>query len=303
MACDRLREAARRADEPRFNDVALVADFARDPARFQEAVRLRRESGSRVVERAYDLSLGIVSRRADRAYPIPADASDWRGWTAWMGGTGRFEAEHRRAIEVFSARTGRDVVGELSASWPPTNDSAFVVVREILQGMGALAAPTPYELADWIRSGSEAREGAAQRAIREQRWREWPTAPDDLALEMLLPSIDSALTLDRFHGLGSLPVFLIDTELPAGLADRLAGRVTVITEEAWRERSPRAGGVLLRVQSTRLSEPFLYFGWSWRAFERREADETPSGYAGGTGAWLIRSEEGWSVVASSNWIT
>lgn len=61
--------------------------------------------------------------------------------------------------------------------------------------------------------------------------------------------------------------------------------------------------MLITVQPTMQWGDFVSIGWSWTALQRRAANEAPSGYAGGTTLMLLRTPQGWLIVASSSWIT
>ena len=71
----------------------------------------------------------------------------------------------------------------------------------------------------------------------------------------------------------------------------------------WAARPPRAGGVILTVTPVKRVGDLMEVSWSWVSFFRREADQTPEGYAGGGGLTLVLTEEGWRVVEVTGWIT
>ena len=303
-ACEQIRVVGRSASERRLRDVALVSDFAQDPARFYRELLARADAGSLIVEDAIGLANGVGATWAAAANsPVPESGADWRAWLAWLGGVGRFSERHRAALDMHRARTGRDAIEELRVAWPPQGDSAQLVVSEILLGMGVLERPTIDEVAEAFLSGSEAR---LQGARAELRWIVGPDAPEaspELALELLLPSLDSALIADSFHGIRGLPVFILDEDLPAGLGWALADRAQVIDSETWAARPLRLGGVIIRVEPVRTNGPFAMFSWNWAVYQRRLPNEAPSGYSGGLTRWLLRTDEGWRTVRTSSWIT
>ena len=303
-ACERVRAVGRLSTEARLRDVALVSDFAQDPGRFYEALRSRADSGSLVVESAIGLARGVgATWQAAANAPLPETGGDWRAWLVWLGGVGRFGDQHRAALEMHRARTGRDAVEELRLAWPLEGDSAQVVVRQILVGMGALDRLTVEEVAEAFLSGSELRRQAARAELRRIVGPDAPQARPELALELLLPSLDSALMRDSFHGLRDLPVFIRDENLPPGLAEALGDRAQVIDAETWAARPLRLGGVIIRVRPVQTNGPFVMYSWDWTVYRRRSPDEAPSGYAGGLTHWLLRTEEGWRRVSGYGWIT
>jgi hypothetical protein len=169
---------------------------------------------------------------------------------------------------MYRARTGRDAVEELRVAWPPQGDSAQLVVSEVLLGMGALERPTIDEVAEAFLSGSEARFRGAR---AELRWIVGPAAPrasPELALELLLPSLDSALINDSFHGIRGVPVFILDRDLPVGLEWALSDRVQVVDSETWAARPLRLGGVIIRIRPVQTNGPFAMYSWDWTVYER-----------------------------------
>jgi hypothetical protein len=87
------------------------------------------------------------------------------------------------------------------------------------------------------------------------------------------------------------------------LAETLPDSIRLITPEAWQERPKREGGILLTLNPARVAGPFAAIRWSWDTFRAREADEAPSGYAGGGSLYLLRTPEGWRAVSRGAWIT
>ena len=100
-----------------------------------------------------------------------------------------------------------------------------------------------------------------------------------------------------------MPVFILDRDLPVGLEWALSDRVQVVDSETWAARPLRLGGVIIRIRPVQTNGPFAMYSWDWTVYERRLPDEAPSGYAGGLTQWLFRTDGGWQVVQTSNWIT
>jgi hypothetical protein len=333
-ACERVISLLETASEPRLRDVALVAAFARDPAAWYEPLRTRAESGSLVVREALRMGDGVgATWPAARGDPVPPPGASWRVWLSWMGGEVRFQSSHANALRMYEARTGRDVVGELSRGWPVPEDSAKAVLGTILREMGELDPPTLEQLADELLSGSIAR----VRAARSQLFTRVPpgrirgeaadslVAPAGVLAEVLPALLDSlmaegrspwpgvgpegtidpsvALYLGGFHGVRDVPFFLLDENLPPGFAPDVGAGFEPIDQETWDARPPREGGVLLGVSPLTAVGPFVSLAWDWVVFERRGPDEAPSGYAGGGTVWLLRRNGGWTVVSTLGWIT
>jgi hypothetical protein len=223
---------------------------------------------------------------------------------------------------MYGARTGRNPVEELRRTWPPDTDSARLIIGTILRGMQALAEPTPDELAAALLSASDADRQAAQRVLADIIYRNGVPASDSLRSELLVPLLDSIARgantpwlpspggdarlhpyLVDFHGVNDVPVFVLDSELPRFVTAVLPSRFTLITRDAWTARPQREGGALITFLPTRVWHDFVVVGWDWTVFERRAANEAPSGYAGGGSYILLRTPSGWRVVYTSGWIT
>jgi hypothetical protein len=208
-----------------------------------------------------------------------------------------------------------------------TRDSAALVIGTVLDRLDALPDPAPDALAAMFRSGSQADLARARHELGELLARSGRPAPPELLRELLFPLIDSIMAegdapwpavaglvdpgegrvLHRSavssHGVGGVPRFLLRENLPGDLDLPPDLPLTVISREAWEDRPRRRGGWLLSFDPVRLAEPFVDLSWSWIVYEPRAADEAPSGYAGGGRLGLLRTEEGWRVVARSAWIT
>jgi hypothetical protein len=326
--CQAIIAQATSAREPRLRDAALAGAFAREPARWYDRLVARADSGSLIARSTLQLAQGVgATWPAAPKIPMPEPGADWRRWLVWMGNQVRFEESHINALRMYAARTNRNPIDELRQGWPPADDSARLVIGTILRGMRALGDPTPDELATALLSGPDADRIAARRQLDEMMRRNARPANDSVRIELLLPLLDS---LSRgadapwpgqpagapmpngrrihpwaidFHGISDVPVFILDAELPAFLTSTLPSRFTLITRRAWDARPQRDGGVLISFQPTRQWDRFVSIGWSWTVFQRRAANEAPSGYAGGGSLVLLRTPDGWRVVGVGAWIT
>jgi len=327
-ACTLFLSTLETAREPRLRDAALVGAFARDPERWYARLRARADSGSRVVASALNLAEGVGAPwPAAPKDSVPPPGSDWRTWLSWMGGSLRFERTHRDALRMYAARTGRDPVAELRAAWPPEADSARLVIGTILQGMDEVSAATASDLAAEVLSGSGARLALAVSSLSGLLAREGSPAPPDLAAGLVGEVLDSILAggdspwpavagysrvaggrilypaAVDFHGVRGVPVFVRAETLPEGMAHALPVPVQAVDSVTWAARPPREGGALLEFHPVRMLGDFVELRWDWRVLRQRAPDERPSGYAGGGGLTLIRTDEGWRVVATIAWIT
>ena len=327
-ACRLFLDAAETAAEPRLRDAALVGLLARDPGQWFDRVQARADSGSRVVGPALLMARGVgATWPAAPKDPAPPPEADWRVWLSWMGGSVRFEESHRNALRMFAARKGRDLAAELRNGWPPESDSAILVLGTVLQGMGTPPVTSPEGLADEARSGSTPRIALARREIARLLRRAEPTRDTALAREVVSAVLDSVFgggdspwplaagvetgpggrviypLSTSYHGAGDVPLFIAAETLPEGVAARLPPGVQVVDSATWAARPPRAGGVILTVTPVKRVGDLMEVSWSWVSFFRREADQTPEGYAGGGGLTLVLTEEGWRVVEVTGWIT
>jgi hypothetical protein len=311
------------AAEPRLRDAALAGAFARDPARWHEGIVARADSGSIIARNAALLGAGVAATwpAASRS-PVPAPGASWRSWLDWMGGTVRWGQSHRRALQMYTARTGRDPLQELLRDWPPVEDSARLVIGTVLRGAGLLGDRSAAELREVLLAGPTAERRRAQSEAEELLRRYGTAAPDPVAVELLRPLLDSAAIggvmpwadldgdVERFRGLGldvgrneTMPVFVLDENLPADIAAALPGGFTLISREGWAARPQRSGGVLVAVNAVQEWDGFARVQVGWTAFRRRGADEAPSGYAGGGSLTLLRTPAGWRTVSEITWVT
>jgi hypothetical protein len=309
------------AAEPRLRDAALAGVFARDPARWYERIVARADSGSIIARNAALLGAGVAATwPAASRRSLPAPGSSWRTWLDWMGGTVRWDETHRRALRMYTARTGRDPLQELLRDWPPAEDSARLVIGTVLRGVGRLGDRSAAELREVLLAGPTAERRRAQSEVDELLRRYATAAPDPLAVELLRPLLDSAATggvvpwadldgdVGRFRGLAfardeAMPVFVLDENLPADIAAALPAGFTLISRKGWAARPRRSGGVLVAVNAVQEWDGFARVQVGWTAFRRRGADEAPSGYAGGGSLTLLRTPAGWRTVSESTWIT
>lgn len=176
--------------EPRLRDVALVAGFATDPARWGDTVLRLAADGHRMLRSAAQLARGLVSTwSAAPELPMPSPGSDWRVWIVWMDGRDsaqlarsrelaqryvwardtlprvRFEESHATAMRMYQRRTGRDLVGEIRRGYAEAaSDSARLVYGTMLEGLGELRLDDA-ELVSAFTSGVPARIALARRQL------------------------------------------------------------------------------------------------------------------------------------------
>jgi hypothetical protein len=191
-ACRMLGELRYSAREPRLRDVALVALFSTDPARWADTV-LALESEHPLLRSAAWLARGVGWRApASAKAPMPAPNSDWRAWLHWMSGYDpkyaaarataaaqnrlqfdtierpNFGEEHRTAMRMYMLRTGRNVIDELQRGYDAaTSDTARLVFGTMLQGMGELT-PSEAQIAEAFASGAPQRATLAREALVAQ---------------------------------------------------------------------------------------------------------------------------------------
>lgn len=227
-ACEMLAEQRRAAREPRTRDVALVALFSRDPARWADTILALAEPRRPLLRRAANLAKGIGATwdAASKAV-MPDPGSDWRTWLQWMDGRDsvqlaawaarraslpgrmrsdtvarvRFEETHRTAIRMYVAQTGRDITGELKRGYAAAeSDSGRLVFGSMLQGLGELRLAED-DMAAAFTSGVPARITLARGALLS-RFRESGSVSDGSVaapfIDRLIAATVSAEPLWRF---------------------------------------------------------------------------------------------------------
>jgi hypothetical protein len=319
-ACALFLDRLETAEDPRVRDAALVGAFARDPARWYDSLLARQAGGARLVDRAVRLARGAPREGVP---PVPEADAGWEAWREWWDGGRR--GDHRAALRVYTARTGRDPVAELAARWPPEDDSARVVLGEILRALDAIPERTAEELRAEILSGEEGRIRRAQRELGLVHSRGDDVDPEVVA-DLLAPLVDSILArgdapwplvpgLPRgegpilhspatsSHGIRGLSTFLLTENLPAAVLENLLEGVTSMATGEWESRDRRLGGHAFRFFPVKRWGSFLQVTWDWTVYEPRTPDEAPRGYAGGGHLQLLDTGEGWVVVGRGSWIT
>jgi hypothetical protein len=343
-ACQLLAAQMQSTRDPRLRDVALIAHFSMDPRRWADTVLKLDLRAHPVLRPAKLLAVGAGATwiAASKA-PMPPANSDARVWLEWMNGVDpqyaasiagqpfarpvgatpepRFEASHRTAIRMYTARTGRDIVGELQRSYrAATSDSSRLIFGVMLQGLGALQL-TEAEIADAFASGERTRiEPARGALIANMRRSGTPMATAKAAplIDRLIAAVVNATPLWRnagkdtrqtrssvvpgLHG-GSGRIFFESDNVPQSIREKWAGRVEFISKSEWNRREPREGGAFYS------PSPVI----TWGRFARvelelserisRTAGSAPVAYAAGALYYLMEVNGEWVIVASEGWIT
>jgi hypothetical protein len=304
---------------PRLRDAALVGRFARDPARWYDSLVMRRDEGATLVTRAIEFGRGSASEGQP---PVPASGADWTAWRRWWDAGGGDHSGSFRALRFYEARTGRDPIAELAAAWPPEGDPARVALGEILRAAHAIPPPTADEVRTGVLSGDSVQ---VRRAAGQIQWGAGERVDADSVASVLVPLLDSIFADGSFpwpvvagapaepslqdgyatssHGVGGIPTFLLEANIPNSIRANPPPDVTVITREVWQARDLRAGGHLFEFTRPRRWGPFLSLAWEWTALSMRTPDEAPKGYAGGATLILVQTDDGWRVVSLASWIT
>ncbi len=303
-ACRLMIERGAASSEPRLRDAALVGRFAWNPARWFDSLVVRQEEGATLVAEAIRYGRGVARKGAPA---VPPAGADWTAWRSWWNGGGRDRRQILRALRLYAARTGRDPMAELVAGWPPADDSARVVLEEILRAADAIPARTADELRADVLSGDEARVRSARWEIR-RRMGEGEVVDPQSVVAVLVPLVDSIFAGGAYpwpaipgaqslqgiatssHGVEEVPRFLLSANLPQAVLDAPLAGVTVVTPEEWQARDLRAGGHIFDFRAPMRWGPFLALSWRWTAYLHRAADEAPKGYSGGGSLILVQTE-------------
>ncbi|HET7321954.1 MAG TPA: hypothetical protein VFI96_05630, partial [Longimicrobiaceae bacterium] len=99
------------------------------------------------------------------------------------------------------------------------------------------------------------------------------------------------------------PVFLVADSLPAEVREHWKERVHLISRAELRARSDRLPALYFTLSPVQVAGPFARIGISYGERESRAFDEAPIGYAGSTTAYLLRTPDGWMLVALQRWVT
>jgi hypothetical protein len=103
-----------------------------------------------------------------------------------------------------------------------------------------------------------------------------------------------------FHGQSGL--VLISDSLPPGLRQRWHGRVTLLSDEEWKARDPRAAGSGFYL-SARQAGDFVILNYHYSERLQAPPDSAPRHYAGGGSITLLRTATGWKEVSRGGWVT
>jgi hypothetical protein len=121
-ACALLAAQVETATEPRLLDLALTMNLAMDPEAWYARVLERAEQGSLLARWAHALADGAATWY-NATPPVPADASDWRGWLEWMGGRLQYMSPAKIGLDLYEARTGASLVDTGGASSAPCSET------------------------------------------------------------------------------------------------------------------------------------------------------------------------------------
>ena len=329
-ACRLLGDQWLSSRDGRIRDVGLVALMSMDPRRWADTVLALSGARHPLLRSAAQLARGVgATWYAASNAPIPPPNSDWQAWLEWMNGPRlaspvrppvRFEESHRTAIRFYTARTGRDVVGELLHSYGTARtDSARLVFGAMLQQLNALRLAEG-GVADGFASGVPERIHLAREMLLSSfgnlaapmseanaaplldrvigvlvgTTSLWPAGTPDLRTAPIkLPGVHAAIG----HA------YVETKDVTEALHAKWAGHVEFVRPSEWDKADPRAGGVVYTLH------PIL----SWGRFARvevtlservgRAAGETPSQFASGTTYYLEQVGGEWVVVAVDGWIT
>ncbi len=332
-AC-RLVAAEGSAREPRLRKVALVARFVLEPERWVDSLLSRPDTASHLLHPAVLLARGVgATWESAEKRPIPPPGASWREWRRWTGvepvpgaarsrsGLVRFEDSHRYAIRMTERLTGRDIGAELAAAADTTaGDSARALFRVLALQLGAIT-PTLAEIIPDLRSSDASDRQLAftalHRLARDRRPAD-PALAQEVVAELLAQVIDgdsiwTAAPQGQLprpvggtaQGGDSIPLFIERQSLPAAVRISWEGRedITLITREAWQARPPRAPGRLLVVGEPTTLGPLVWVSLARWVRQERAPDESPRAWASGEEYLLLRTGDGWVVLATPRWIT
>jgi hypothetical protein len=331
-ACRLLAAQYDTPGDPRLRDLALIARFVMEPTLWDDEIAARAEDGSELVWPAAQLMAGVRSLAPSvpptfPLPPLPEERADWRAWLQWMGGlrpgtplppgaaehapTVRFDPGHETAIRFFQARTGRSLIDEVRRGYEQAEtDSARLVFLAILVGMGERWTD-PDELAEVLRSGSEA-ERALARSRVTRLFASAPLAEPEVEAEVVHRMLEVLiLGAERWPDLhpaeatprrtvqrppAARPRFLLTDGLPAGLLARWRDQATLIRRAEWEMRAGREPAIVIRPHSVHRAGPFVQVRVDYESWTRRDPDQPPANQWASYLYILLESPDGWRLV-------
>jgi hypothetical protein len=335
-ACRMLGDLRQSAREPRLRDVALIALFSTDPARWADSV-LALESDHPLLRRAASLARGIGSTApASAKAPMPPPNSDWHAWLHWMSGwdpryaaamqrlrvdslAPSFGEEHRTALRMYMLRTGRNVIDELRRGYDAaTSDTVRLVFGTMLRGMGELSL-SEAQIAEAFTSGVPERATLGRGALVDQFGR-LSTPMDTVAaapliLRLLSVTIDSAPLWRvgaadmRQFSRRETPILhararrvaLTAANLPSSVRAKFGDRIQIITPQT--PIDPRDALVIYTVTPVRAWGRFVRVEVSADERLARRPEQAPAHYAAATAYYLMELNGEWVIVAWESWVT
>ena len=338
-ACRLLADQWRTAREPRLRDLGLVALFATDPRRWGDTVLAIDVRQHPLLASSKALAMGVdVMRDAASNASLPPPGSDARAWRDWTEGVDpqhssrdvspsgmspefRVEQSQIVAIRMYSARTGRDVVGELRQGYrSATSESARLIFGSMLQGLGELQL-NETDVADAFTSRVPERIALARGALVSNLGDSATRMPDAKAaalVDRLIASVVNSTPLwpnmmagprgsvrDALPGLhgASGPIFFDAENIPESVRAKWAGQVAFISKSELQRRNPREGGIFYFVDPVRVWGRFARVHMELSERRSRAADAVPQAYAAGATYYLMELNGEWVVVSRDAWIT
>lgn len=265
--------------------------------------------------------------------PIPDPGAGWREWQRWTGvdrdgrlrrGSSppvRWQDSHLYAVRMTERLTGRDIGAELRMAQDTAGDRmGRLVLRTLALRLGALR-PALDEIAEGVVSSDSLDRAEALTALHQRR-KEAEAADSALHHEITNQLLAQAIRGDSLwlsipdgREIPSLyveqdrdariPLYLAAENLPAPVQARWDGRndVVVIPTEDWHRQDPRTAGTLLQVGQTTTLGPFAWIDLTRTVRTERSPDEGPRGWASGVQFTLLRTYDGWLVIAVGSWVT
>lgn len=331
-AC-RLVAAERGATEPRLRQVALAASFVMEPERWVDSLLARRDTAAHLLHPAVLLARGVgATWPSAEKRPIPEPRAGWREWRRWTGVDPdsplhrgapppiRWRESHLYAVRMTERLTGRDIGAELLAAADTTGSRmGRHVLRTLALELDALRLSLE-QIADGVLSSDSLDRAEARTALHQRRDERQPAdsaVHHQLAAQLLaqvvggdsvwVPSPGDPTTLPRHvrETDANMPLYLAAGNLPAPLQAQWDEHpdVAVISGEEWQRQDPRSPGTLLRVSRTRTLGPFAWIDLSRTVRTERSPDQGPLGWAAGIRFTLLRTDDGWRIIAAGRWVS